>query len=92
MSKSHIFINCLFRAKGHTSSTMTPAPSPITKPLRLASHGLDAFVGESLKSTVSDLDLSKPVKAKGWIHDSAEPAIMTSASPNAMNRDASPIE
>lgn len=79
-------------AQKHTSSTITPAPSPITNPLRLASHGLEASVGQWLKSTVNDLDLSNPVKARGWMQDSAEPATITSASPNAMKREASPME
>lgn len=77
---------------GITSSTITPAPSPITKPLRLASKGREASSGQWLKLVVRDRDRSNPVKARGWIQDSAEPATMTSASPKAINRDASPIE
>ena len=38
------------------------------------------------------LDRSNPLIARGWIHDSEPPATMTSASPQAIRRAASPIE
>lgn len=41
---------------------------------------------------VRECERSKPVNARGWMQDSAPPASMTSASPKAMRREASPIE
>ncbi len=64
----------------------------MTKPSRPLSKGREASCGVSLKDVDKERDLSKPVNAKGWMHDSAPPANITSASPKAMNRDASPTE
>ena len=41
---------------------------------------------------VKERERSKPMNARGWTQDSAPPANITSASPKAMKRDASPIE
>lgn len=64
----------------------------MTKPLRSLSNGREASGGVLLKDVARERDRSKPVKASGWMQDSAPPASMTSASPKAMNRDASPME
>lgn len=68
------------------------APSPTTKPLRSVSNGLEAFSGASLKSVARLRARANPAMANGWMQDSAPPATMTSASPQAINRAASPIE
>ena len=68
------------------------APSPTTKPLRSASNGLEAFSGVSLKSVARLRARANPAMANGWMQDSAPPATMTSASPQAINREASPME
>ena len=70
---------------------MTPAPSPMTKPHRSQSNGLDARFGAWLNFVAKLFALAKPAIARGWIQDSAPPANMTSASPKAMNLDASPM-
>ena len=75
-----------------TSRTKTAAPSPITNPSRAASKGRDACSGLSLNAVVRERERSNPVKANGWMQDSAPPASITSASPNAMKREASPME
>ena len=75
-----------------TSRTITPAPSPTTKPSRSRLKGREARAGTSLEEVVRLRDRSKPVIASGWMQDSAPPATMTSASPKAMKRAASPIE
>jgi hypothetical protein len=75
-----------------TSSTTTAAPSPMTNPARSLSNGLEDRWGLSLKTVARLRDLANPPIARGWIQDSAPPAIMTSASPKAMKRDASPSE
>lgn len=80
------------RDRIHTSRIITAAPSPTTNPARSASNGRDAFSGASLNPVDRLLARPKPPMAKGWIHDSAPPATITSASPQAMNRAASPME
>lgn len=75
-----------------TSRTRITAPSLMTKPLRLLSKGREACCGLSLNDVANERERSNPVKARGWMQDSAPPANMTSASPNAINRDASPME
>ncbi len=75
-----------------TSRTKTAAPSPITNPSLAASNGREAWCGVSLKDVERERDRSKPVNARGWIHDSAPPDTITSASPNAIKWDASPID
>jgi hypothetical protein len=74
-----------------TSSTTTPAPSPITKPALSRSNGRLASLGVSFQFVDRLLALAKPEMASGWIQDSAPPATMTSASPNWIRRAASPI-
>ena len=76
----------------HTSRTRTPAPSPMTNPSRSLLNGLEDRSGWSFREVVRLRDRSKPVNARGWIQDSAPPATITSASPQAMKRAASPIE
>ena len=68
----------------------TPAPSPITKPSRVASNGRDAVSGSSLRSDSACM-LAKPPIAIGVTVASEPPVIMTSASPYWMVRNASPI-
>lgn len=41
---------------------------------------------------MSERERSNPVKARGWMQDSEPPASITSASPKAMKREASPME
>jgi hypothetical protein len=66
----------------HTSSTTTPAPSPMTKPPLSLSNGRLASVGQSFQFVAKLLALANPEMASGCMHDSAPPATMTSASPN----------
>lgn len=47
-------------------------------------------VGVVVGVVASDLQRAKPAIAKGWMHDSAPPATITSASPSATMRAASP--
>ena len=67
-----------------------PAPSPITKPSRVASNGREAVSGLSFRSDNAFM-LAKPPIAIGVTVASAPPVIMTSASPYWMVRYASPI-
>src|SRR5919206_452239 len=67
-----------------------PAPSPITKPSRVASKGRDAVSGASLRSE-SAFMLANPPIAIGVTVASAPPVITTSASPYWIVRKASPI-
>ena len=67
-----------------------PAPSPITKPLLLASKGSEQLFGSS--EVLSAVSAVKPATPTGLIHDSVPPASITSASPYWMVRIASPIE
>lgn len=48
-----------------TSSTRTPAPSPMTKPHRSASNGLDARCGAWLKLVARLFARAKPAIARG---------------------------
>lgn len=68
------------------------APSLMINPSRALSKGREACCGLLLKFVLKERERSNPVKARGWIQDSAPPASITSASPKAMKRDASPIE
>lgn len=45
-----------------------------------------------MNAVVRLLALAKPPSANGWMQDSAPPATITSASPQAIKRDASPME
>lgn len=74
-----------------TSNTTMPAPSPMTKPARDLSNGLDAECGLSFQSVARLLARAKPAIASGWMQDSAPPATITSASPRVMKRAASPM-
>lgn len=80
------------RNKIHTSKTIIPAPSPMTNPSRSWLNGRDDEVGSSLCEAVRLRERSKPAMASGWIQDSAPPATITSASPKAIKRAASPRE
>src|ERR1700710_2686079 len=74
-----------------SSSRITiPAPSPITKPSRVASNGREAVSGESLRSE-SAVMLAKPPIAIGVTGASAPPLIMMSASPYWIERKGSPV-
>ena len=63
----------------------------MTKPSRSRSNGREAFSGESLKLVESALQAEKPAMPIRLIVASQPPATMTSASPSAIRRDASPI-
>ena len=65
------------------------APSPMTKPARVASNGRDAFVG-STSSATSPRIAQKPARISGWMHDSVPPARTTSASPRLISSAPSP--
>ena len=82
----------IYEVRNDTSRTKTAAPSPMINPLRAASKGRDARWGALLKVVDSEWERSKPVNTSGWMQDSALPASMTSASPKAINREASPME
>ncbi len=62
------------------SSTMTPAPSPSTKPSRPLSHGREARSGSSLRVDIARIE-EKPAIGSGWITASVPPATTTSARP-----------
>ena len=70
------------------SMTTTPAPSPRTKPSRVASNGREAVSGESLRfdSAVMFESAATPI---GRIGASEPPVSTTSHSPVAMSRSAS---
>src|SRR3569623_3468214 len=78
-------------ASSYSSSTITPAPSPRTKPSRSLSHGQNAAAGSSLREEWARAD-AKPPRPSGEIVDSAPPAIMTSASPYSIMRAAAPMQ
>ena len=67
-----------------------PAPSPMTKPSRSASKGRSAFCGSSLRVD-SAFMASKPPMPSGVMVASVPPAIIASASPRWMIREASPM-
>ena len=70
------------------STTTTPAPSPSTKPSRVASNGRDAVSGESLRFESAPMfdSAASPI---GHTGASEPPARTTSHSPVAMSRSAS---
>jgi hypothetical protein len=63
----------------------------MTKPSLELSNGRLASQGAWLKFVERERDRAKPPKARGWMQDSEPPQTMTSASPKAMKRDASPM-
>src|SRR6202795_3314874 len=63
----------------------------MTKPSRSRSYGREAFSGVSLKPVDSARDAQKPAIDSRQIGDSVPPATITSASPSAISRLASPI-
>ena len=78
-----------FWACSKLSITRTPAPSPITKPLRSLSNGIDERSGSSVvESAVRALKPPIPILV---IEASAPPAKTTSCKPNLISRKASPI-
>src|SRR5919201_2172051 len=78
------------RACSSASSTRMPPPSPHTKPSRPASNGRDAFCGSSLRVDIAFIE-QKPAIVSGTTMSSAPPAIITSASPRWIRRNASPM-
>src|SRR3972149_1307911 len=73
------------------ASRMTmPAPSPMTKPSRVASKGREAFSGSSLRVEMAFI-AQKPATLSLVIGASVPPAIIASASPRWMMRMASPM-
>lgn len=60
-----------------------PAPSPMTKPSRFLSHGLEALSGLSFLLERA-LQAMKPPMPEGMTAASAPPASMRSASPRLM--------
>ncbi len=80
-----------FFACSYSSSTITPAPSPSTKPSRSTSHGRLAVCGSSLRDVIARAAV-KPPMPSGEIVDSAPPASITSASPYSISRPASPMQ
>ena len=66
------------------------APSPITKPARVASNGREAFAGSSSSATRPRI-AQNPARIKGWMQDSAPPASTASAAPRRISSAASPI-
>ena len=66
------------------------APSPITKPARVASNGREARVG-STSSATSPRIAQKPARISGVIAASVPPARTTSAWPRRIEAAASPI-
>src|SRR5579884_4025293 len=77
-------------ACSHSSRTTTPAPSPMTKPSRVASKGRHAFSGSSLR-VLSAFMVQKPARLRGVTAASVPPQIMARASPRWMMRKASPM-
>ena len=78
-----------FWACSKLSTTRTPAPSPITKPLRSLSNGIDERSGSSVvESAVRALKPPIPILV---IEASEPPAKTTSWNPNLISRKASPI-
>ena len=78
-----------FFACSNSSITRIPAPSPITKPLRLMSNGIEAFIGSVDNDNA--VMLVNPATPSSVIAASAPPATITSASPYWIERNASPI-
>src|SRR5215470_19021538 len=66
-----------------------PAPSPMTKPSRSASNGREALSGLSLRVDNARIAANPPTPI-GVTAASDPPQIMTSASPRAITRNASP--
>mmetsp|Transcript_42877 Transcript_42877/g.99616 ORF Transcript_42877/g.99616 Transcript_42877/m.99616 type:complete len:211 (+) Transcript_42877:622-1254(+) len=81
----------LFSACSKVSRTSTPAPSPITKPARSMSNGLDPLVGSSLNFVFIAFIAQNPAKLRGVMAASLPPAIMMSASPRRIACIASPM-
>src|SRR5919198_1278574 len=77
------------RAASSSSSTSTQAPSPMTKPARVASKGREARGGYS-SSAASPRIAQKPARISGWMHASVPPASTASACPRRMISAASP--
>ena len=69
------------------ASTITPAPSPRTKPSRSRSQGRDAALGSSLRVDSARM-AAKPPTPKGDTVASVPPATMMSASPYSIMRPA----
>ena len=80
----------LFLACSSSSKTTIPAPSPITKPARSLSNGMDARKGS--EDVLNAVRLVNPATPKGQIHPSVPPARITSASPYWIARKASPMQ
>jgi len=70
-------------AASRSSSTITPDPSPITKPSRSLSNGRLARSGASLRVERARM-AAKPPTPIGVIAASEPPAIIASASPRRM--------
>ena len=68
-----------------------PAPSPMTNPSRSLSNGREAFSGSSLRKLIARIEV-KPAIPTGTTQASLPPVTMTSASPNLMMRQASPMQ
>src|SRR5581483_10882009 len=77
-------------ARSQSSRTTNPAPSPRTKPSRLASKGRQASAGLSLRSLRTPMRQNEPM-ANGVTHDSAPPVRTTSTKPSRTRRAASPM-
>ena len=80
-------------ACSYSSRTTAPAPSPMTKPSRSLSKGREPSFGRSLKPVDRARDTPRKAGDADPVDraDSAPPATITSASPNAISRDASPM-
>ena len=72
------------RACSRSSRIRAPAPSPITKPSRLASNGREASHGRSLNLVARAVICAKAISATWTKADSEPPAIMAVASPCRM--------
>ena len=73
-----------------SSSTRHPAPSPMTKPSRVASKGLLAPSGSSFRVDMAFI-AANPAIVRGVTAASVPPASIRSTSPRSMNRAASPM-
>ncbi len=78
------------RACSYSSSTMTPAPSPMTKPSRSLSQGREAVAGSSLRVDRAWAE-AKPPTASADTVASAPPQTIASASPYSIIRADRPI-
>jgi hypothetical protein len=85
-----LMANSILGYASQTSSTTTPAPSPITNPARSRSNGREACSGSSFQSVARLRALANPAIARGCMQDSDPPATITSASPKDIMRAASP--